>query len=180
VRPPVSDTDSGSPCETTATHNRAVGGYDGEMRTESQAEFEKCMAENQRSVHHDLAFVHSGNLASLRFGIVSRQIALSGADERLRAKAESAILISRMTNEERMQRESNLIATIRKKLPDFARMCADDAELVMLHQDAFAADYQEDEYMLLGMAIKYAGLRGKEVRVIGRNRSTLGEEDKIH
>jgi sulfite reductase beta subunit-like hemoprotein len=105
---------------------------------------------------------------------------LSGADERLRAKAESAILISRMTNEERMQRESNLIATIRKKLPDFARMCADDAELVMLHQDAFAADYQEDEYMLLGMAIKYAGLRGKEVRVIGRNRSTLGEEDKIH
>ena len=84
-----------------------------------------------------------------------------------------------MTNEERMQRESNLIATIRKKLPDFARMCADDAELVMLHQDAFAADYQEDEYMLLGMAIKYAGLRGKEVRVIGTNRSTLAEEGRI-
>jgi len=83
-----------------------------------------------------------------------------------------------MTNEERMQRESNLIATIRKKLPDFARMCADDAELVMLHQDAFAADYQEDEYMLLGMAIKYAGLRGKEVRVIGRNRSIFAEEER--
>ena len=84
-----------------------------------------------------------------------------------------------MTNEERMQRESNLIATIRKKLPDFARMCADDTEHVLLHQDAFAADYQEDEYMLLGMAVKYAGLRGKEVRVIGNNRSTLGEEDRI-
>jgi hypothetical protein len=28
------------------------------------------------------------------------------------------------------------------------------------------------------MAIKYAGLRGKEVRVIGKNRSTLDEEDK--
>ena len=53
-------------------------------------------------------------------------------------------------------------------------MCADDAEHVLLHQDAFAADYQEDEYKLLGMAIKYAGLRGKEVRVIGRNRSSLG------
>ena len=38
---------------------------------------------------------------------------------------------------------------------------------------------QEDEYVLLGMAIKYAGLRGKEVRVIGKNRSTPGEEDKI-
>ena len=40
----------------------------------------------------------------------------------------------------------------------------DDTELVLLHQDAFAADYQEDEYTLLGLAIKYAGLRGKEVR----------------
>jgi hypothetical protein len=49
---------------------------------------------------------------------------------------------------------------------------------VLLHQDAFAADYQEDQYTLLGMAIKYAGLRGKEVRVIGKNRSTLDEEDK--
>jgi hypothetical protein len=84
-----------------------------------------------------------------------------------------------MTNEERMQREANLIAAIRAKLPDFALMCADDTEAVMLHQDAFAADYQEDEYMLLGMAIKYAGLRGKEVRVIGTNRSSLGEEEKI-
>ena len=59
-------------------------------------------------------------------------------------------------------------------------MCADESELVMLYQDAFAADYQEHEYMLLGMAIKYAGLRGKEVRVIGTNRSSLGEDDTIH
>jgi hypothetical protein len=84
-----------------------------------------------------------------------------------------------MTNDERMQREANLVATIRAKLPDFARMCADDSELVMLHQDSFAADYQDDEYALLGMAIKYAGLRGKEVRVIGKNRSSLSEEDRI-
>jgi hypothetical protein len=81
-----------------------------------------------------------------------------------------------MTSDERMQRESSLIATIRKNLP---KACAEDTELVLLHQDAFAADYQEDEYTLLGMAIKYAGLRGKEVRVIGKNRSSLGEEDRI-
>jgi len=71
-----------------------------------------------------------------------------------------------MTDDERMQRESSLIA--------------DDTELVLLHQNAFAADYQEDEYVLLGMAIKYAGLRGKEVPVIGKNRSSLGEDDSIH
>ncbi|MGA7634171.1 MAG: hypothetical protein WCB11_25675 [Terriglobales bacterium] len=84
-----------------------------------------------------------------------------------------------MTDDERMQRESSLIATIRTKLSEFVKACADDAELVLLHQDAFAADYQEDEYKLLGMAIKYAGLRGKEVRVIGRNRQTLVEEETI-
>ena len=36
---------------------------------------------------------------------------------------------SEMTNDERMQRESSLIATIRKNLPDFAKACADDTEL---------------------------------------------------
>ena len=78
---------------------------------------------------------------------------------------------STMTNDERMPARVRLIATIRTKLPAFAKACADDTELVLLHQDAFAVDYQEDEYTLLGMA--------KEVRVIGRNRISLGEEDKI-
>jgi hypothetical protein len=34
----------------------------------------------------------------------------------------------------------------------------------LLHQDAFAADYQ-DEYRLLGMAIKFAGTCGKEINI---------------
>jgi hypothetical protein len=51
--------------------------------------------------------------------------------------------------------------------------------LVMLHQDSLAADYQEDEYTLLGVAINYSGLRGKEVRVIGKNRSSFAEEEKV-
>ena len=84
-----------------------------------------------------------------------------------------------MNNQEQMQRESKLIATIKEQLPDFVNACAGDEDVVLLHQDACAADYQEDEYALLGMAIKYAGLRGKEVRVIGKNRSTLREEEKI-
>ena len=48
--------------------------------------------------------------------------------------------LSSVTDDERMQRESSLIATIRKSLPDFAKACADDKELGLLHQDAFAAD----------------------------------------
>jgi hypothetical protein len=72
--------------------------------------------------------------------------------------ARSGYSHSTMNSDERMQRESSLIATIRRKLPDFAKVCADEAELVLLQQDAFAADYQEDEYALLGMAIKYSCL----------------------
>src|SRR5436190_23307216 len=47
-----------------------------------------------------------------------------------------------MNSHERMQRESNLVAIIREKLPEFVKACADDTELVLIHQDAFAADYQ--------------------------------------
>ena len=40
-----------------------------------------------------------------------------------------------------------------EEAPRLCRMCADDAEHLLLHQDAFAADHQGVEYMLLGMAI---------------------------
>jgi hypothetical protein len=39
----------------------------------------------------------------------------------------------------------------------------------LIHQDSFAADNQDEEYTLFGKAIKFAGLHGKEVRVIGTN-----------
>ena len=44
-------------------------------------------------------------------------------------------------------------------------------EITIIHQDGFAADY--NEYELLGMAIKYAGLYGKEIHIIGKNLETL-------
>jgi hypothetical protein len=38
-------------------------------------------------------------------------------------------------------------------LPEFAKACrAHDTPVVILRQDAFAADYQEEEYRLIGMA----------------------------
>ena len=44
---------------------------------------------------------------------------------------------------------------------------------MVLHQDSFAAGYHDDEYTLLGMAVKYAGLNGVEVKVIGTNHETF-------
>lgn len=79
------------------------------------------------------------------------------------------------------QREAYLMAAIEAKLPEFARACReDDIPTIILHQDAFAADYQEEEYRLLGMAIKFAGVYGRDVLVSGTNRGTFDQDSTIH
>jgi hypothetical protein len=83
-----------------------------------------------------------------------------------------------MPEEELMEREAALKAEIERLLPSFVNSCHDKADVVIIHQDAFAADYQEHEYVLLGKAIKFAGLHGKEVRIIGKNRETLKGSSK--
>ena len=81
--------------------------------------------------------------------------------------------MSNLPEEEITNRVHSLTTEIEKLLPDFARSCRDTKEVMVLHQDAFAADYQEDEYKMLGMAIKFAGLHGKEIRIVGKNRETV-------
>jgi hypothetical protein len=73
-----------------------------------------------------------------------------------------------MNSQQRTARESSLTDAIQRTLPSFFELCSQDVEEVLLHQDAFAADYQDEEYRLLGMAIKYAGLQHKTVRVVAR------------
>jgi hypothetical protein len=45
--------------------------------------------------------------------------------------------------------------------------------VVIIHQDSVAADHQDEEYTLFGKTMKFAGIYGKEIRVIGTNRETL-------
>jgi len=78
-----------------------------------------------------------------------------------------------MPEAELMEKEAVLAAEVERLLPDFVNSCRDKADVVIIHQDAFAADYQDHEYALLGKAIKFAGLHGKEVHIIGKNRETL-------
>jgi hypothetical protein len=78
-------------------------------------------------------------------------------------------------------KEFSLITAIEKMLPEFSSACrAPDTPVVIMHQDAFAADYQEEEYRLLGMAIKFAGICGKEVHIIGRNRQSVDQSRTTH
>ena len=83
-----------------------------------------------------------------------------------------------LSDEELRERKATLMAEVRRLLPDFVKSCSKSDGVIILHQDSFAADYQQDEYALLGKAIKFAGLHGKELRIIGTNRETLKESRK--
>jgi hypothetical protein len=55
-----------------------------------------------------------------------------------------------------------------------------NADFVIMHQDAFAPMLGSNEIFLLGKVIKYAGFNGKEVRIASthddQHRATLGRE----
>ncbi len=73
-------------------------------------------------------------------------------------------------------REKELKKIVKFELPKLVKSI-DSAKgkdaFVLFHQDAFAVDYQNKEMYLLGYLIKYAGIKGVEVRIIGKNRETL-------
>jgi hypothetical protein len=74
---------------------------------------------------------------------------------------------------ELMERERQLIEEVQRTIPAFARACAEaNAEMVILSQDAFAVRLEAAELLLLGKAIKYAGMMGKEVRIVPAKQPT--------
>jgi len=78
------------------------------------------------------------------------------------------------SDQEISDRKKALMETVEGLLPDFVQSCRQtNNDVVIIHQDSFAADYRDEEYRLLGMAIKVAGVFGKELRIIGKNRETL-------
>jgi hypothetical protein len=85
-----------------------------------------------------------------------------------------------ISDEDLMEREAALKALIEEVLPDFVKCCQEENnDVAVIHQDSFALDYQTDELLLLGRVIKFAGLYGKELRIIGRNRETLSASAKL-
>ncbi|MEO5923849.1 MAG: hypothetical protein ABIR70_08495 [Bryobacteraceae bacterium] len=54
-----------------------------------------------------------------------------------------------------------------EEIPDWVAQCEDKAtEIVTMHQQTFGADHRQSEIELLGWAIKYAGMCGKNVTVV--------------
>jgi hypothetical protein len=86
--------------------------------------------------------------------------------------------MSTISDGEVREKQAALSEHIQHLLPDFAKSCGENEDAIILHQDSFAADYQQVEYALLGMAIKFARLYGKEGRIIGTNRDTFKRSRK--
>jgi len=63
--------------------------------------------------------------------------------------------------------KKELIETVERVIPEFAKACKKKcADNIMMHQDAFAVDYDERELLLLALAIKYAGIKKKNIDII--------------
>jgi hypothetical protein len=83
------------------------------------------------------------------------------------------------TPDEEAERIATLKETVEHYLPDFAGRIKhvvesrEEEPIFILHQDAFAAGYHRDEYILLGMAVKYAGLHGVRLSIGGKNHETF-------
>lgn len=77
-----------------------------------------------------------------------------------------------MTDAERLRLDDELKQEIEDALPKFARACHAETDLMLMHQDS-SRQIIRTELSLLGKAIKYAGLLGKDVHVIGRNAQTV-------
>jgi hypothetical protein len=81
---------------------------------------------------------------------------------------------------EKKRQMDTVVATVEHYLPEFAqgvkkaskeatKSGQEEQPMMVLHQDSFAAGYHKDEFILLGLAIKYAGLHNVAVTIIGKN-----------
>jgi hypothetical protein len=60
---------------------------------------------------------------------------------------------------------AELIRDVERDLPEFAKACKSDSDVVLMAQQAFIG-LDECELLLFGKAVKYAGLMGKELTII--------------
>jgi hypothetical protein len=75
-----------------------------------------------------------------------------------------------------------IVNLIESELTDYKEMIQaakkEKETKILLHQDAFASDYSDKELMLLGSAIKYAGLHGIAVEIMGVNGETIIKDNE--
>jgi hypothetical protein len=137
-----------------------VGYYDVDPTLPVEKFMESYQGKQQEEINRMLVKVRLGGFNFKQVGIPKL---VMGVDQ------------PKSTKEQTQQRISDLRATVAYYLPDLVPAieqiaAANDKSgktpFLLLHQDSFAAGYHMDEYTLLGMAIKYAGLRGVNIHII--------------
>jgi len=79
-----------------------------------------------------------------------------------------------MNSDEYRRRYHALLDLVSARLPNFIEAVASkETDTLIFHQDAFAADLQDEELVLLGAAIKFAGHQGKPITINGRCGETI-------
>jgi hypothetical protein len=145
---------------------RVLGYYDVDPAVTVERFMQSYQGKRQEEINRALVKVRLG---SFKFKQVGIPRLVMGVDQPVSTKDEEA------------QRLDDLKATVEFYIPHFAEgvkrvaetMKQGEKPTMLLHQDAFAAGYHTDEYTLLGMAVKYAGIYGVGVTIHGANHETF-------
>src|SRR5262245_47872338 len=146
---------------------RVLGYYDVNPTFTVEKLMESYKGKRQEEINRALVKVRLGGFKFKQVGIPKLVIGVDQPDS---------------SEEEDAQRLNDLKATVEFYIPEFTEGVKRAAEtkkqgekppIMLLHQDAFAAGYHTDEYTLLGMAVKYAGISGVGVTIHGTNHETF-------
>jgi hypothetical protein len=85
-----------------------------------------------------------------------------------------------MTEEEIKKKVSELWDFVESEVPSFSHLIKEYIDKkqkhILIHQDAFAGDYQDEEFALLGKVVKLCGTLGISIKIVGTNREALSAE----
>lgn len=68
----------------------------------------------------------------------------------------------------------HLVSEMESKFPKLKEAIdSNENDAIVFHQDTFAPDLNTIDFIAIGMVIKYIGLSGKTVQIVGKNRETI-------
>jgi hypothetical protein len=74
--------------------------------------------------------------------------------------------------------DEEIITMVERELPELAKQIQDPKiSQIIMHQDAFAKSGYMGEFLLLGLAIKYIGIKDKKITIISEDEADKGEKE---
>lgn len=68
----------------------------------------------------------------------------------------------------------NLVSQVETRFPKLKEeIDKNEDSAIVFHQDTFAPDLNSVDFIAIGMVVKYIGLSGKSIQIVGKNGETL-------